>query len=491
MGKNKKKIDFLKMPKFDVVAAVDLAFGIGAKQSLPWGMALKRDLKHFKSVTTNVEGATGKNPINVVIMGRNTWNTIPEKFRPLPNRINIVLSSTEEIAKELNEIENVQVCSSFEESLKLCDENSFDDKQIHNVFVVGGAQVYREALKHKQLRSLYLTKIYKKFDCDVFFPSIIHGFKVDPNFKRESVIESEISYEFVKYSKNEEKHEEYQYLELIQEIIDVGVYRGDRTGTGTLSLFGKQTRWNLRESFPLLTTKRVFWRGLAEELLWFVAGCTDATKLQDKNVHIWDGNGSREFLDSRGLQKNAVGDLGPVYGFQWRHFGAKYEDCNSDYSGKGVDQLKNIIETIKSNPTDRRMCLSAWNPAALNEMALPPCHMFCQFYVANGELSCHMYQRSCDMGLGVPFNIASYALLTYMVAHVTGLKPGDFVHSMGDAHVYSNHVTPLLEQLKRTPNEFPKLRFKRQVSDIDDFKYEDFELIDYKPQKTIKMEMAV
>ena len=239
------------------------------------------------------------------------------------------------------------------------------------------------------------------------------------------------------------KHEELQYLEMIEDIIATGNVKGDRTGTGTISKFGCQMRFDLRRSFPLLTTKRVFWRGVAEELLWFVKGSTNAKELQDRNIHIWDGNGSREYLDKVGLGHREEMDLGPVYGFQWRHFGAEYTDMHADYAGKGVDQLAEVIDKIKNNPNDRRILLTAWNPAALKEMALPPCHMFCQFYVANGELSCQMYQRSCDMGLGVPFNIASYSLLTCMIAQVCGLKPGDFVHCLGDTHVYSNHVEPL------------------------------------------------
>lgn len=289
------------------------------------------------------------------------------------------------------------------------------------------------------------------------------------------------------------EHEEQQYLRLCQEIIEKGVERPDRTGVGTLSVFGRITRWNLRDSFPLLTTKRVFWRGVAEELLWFIRGHTNGKLLKDKNVKIWEANGSREFLDSRGLTENAVDDLGPVYGAQWRHFGANYRGCDADYSGEGVDQLQAIIDTIKTDPTSRRMVMSAWNPAALHKMALPPCHMFCQFYVANGELSCCMYQRSCDMGLGVPFNIASYALLTHIVAHFCGLKVGEFVHQMGDAHVYLNHVEPLRAQLRREPRPFPTLQIvpKRPIETIGDYCFEDFELNNYQPHASIKMKMAV
>lgn len=215
-----------------------------------------------------------------------------------------------------------------------------------------------------------------------------------------------------------------------------------------MSVFGGQMRFNLRENiFPLLTTKKVFFRSIAEELLWFIQGSTDAKVLQAKNVHIWDGNSTREFLDKQGLTHREEGDLGPVYGFQWRHFGAEYKTCHDNYTGQGVDQLQDVIDRIQKNPSDRRIIMCAWNPVDIPRMALPPCHCLVQFYVANGELSCQLYQRSADMGLGVPFNIASYALLTHMIAHITGLKTGDFVHTLGDAHVYLNHIGPLQEQV--------------------------------------------
>lgn len=221
----------------------------------------------------------------------------------------------------------------------------------------------------------------------------------------------------------ESRHEEYQYLDHIRNILERGIKRGDRTGVGTYGIFGAQMRYSLRNDiFPLLTTKRVFWRGVVEELLWFIRGSTNAIELSNKNVHIWDANSTREFLDSVGLSHHEAGDLGPVYGFQWRHFGAKYAGMHADYTNKGIDQLAQVIHTIKTKPTDRRIIMCAWNPIDIPEMALPPCHCLVQFFVANDELSCLLYQRSADMGLGVPFNIASYALLTYMMAHVTGLK---------------------------------------------------------------------
>lgn len=317
-------------------------------------------------------------------------------------------------------------------------------------------------------------------------------------------VQDPIKTETIKSHLDNNVHDEYEYINLINKILTKGKTRDDRTKVGTISLFGAQMRFGLTESFPLLTTKRVFWRGVLEELLWFIQGCTDAKKLSEKNVRIWDDNGSREFLDSRGLTENEIGDLGPVYGFQWRHFGAEYENCHKDYrndpSWKGIDQLQNVINTIRTNPFDRRIIMSAWNPIDIPKMALPPCHVMCQFYVTKGDngqknqLSCQLYQRSADMGLGVPFNIASYALLTYMIAFICDMEPGDFVHTIGDAHVYSNHVEPLKQQLERAPRDFPKLVIKRsrdEIKEIDDFVYEDFEIIGYKPHPSIKMKMAV
>ncbi|THH18647.1 hypothetical protein EW146_g2365 [Bondarzewia mesenterica] len=297
-------------------------------------------------------------------------------------------------------------------------------------------------------------------------------------------------------------HDELQYLSLIREVLASGECRPDRTGTGTISLFAPPSfRFSLADStLPLLTTKRTFIRGIIEELLWFVHGSTDSTVLSQKGVKIWDGNGSKEFLEKRGLGHRREGDLGPVYGFQWRHFGAKYIDCEKDYAGEGVDQLREVIRKVKEDPTDRRIILSAWNPADIPQMALPPCHMMCQFYVhlppssdptTRARLSCLMYQRSADLGLGIPFNIASYALLTHMIAHITNTEPHELIIQLGDAHVYRDHVDALEIQLKRDPRPFPKLRWKREINDIEDFVYGDFVVEGYDPHPSIAMKMSV
>jgi len=245
-------------------------------------------------------------------------------------------------------------------------------------------------------------------------------------------------------------------------------------------------------TIPILTTKRVAWKTCLRELFWFIRGDTDNRLLQEKNVKIWNANASREFLDSRGLVHRMENDLGPVYGHQWRFFNAPYTDCDADYSGQGVDQLKSVIDSLKNPETrsSRRMIVSAWNPQQLDEMALPPCHVLMQFNVIGNKLSCSLYQRSGDVGLGVPFNIASYSFLTHMLAHLCGLEPGDFVYHLGNAHIYDDHIDALAEQAKLTPHEFPKLEIAdRNYASIEDYQEADFSLIGYVSHSPIKMEM--
>lgn len=262
-----------------------------------------------------------------------------------------------------------------------------------------------------------------------------------------------------------------QYLDLLSRILNEGVHKGDRTGTGTLSVFGNQMRFNLRDGFPLLTTKKLHLKSIIYELLWFLRGDTNIHYLQEHGVRIWN-----EWADEHG-------DLGPVYGHQWRSW--------PDYKGETIDQIANVLDQIKHNPNSRRMLVTAWNPAEVDEMALPPCHCLFQFYVADGRLSLQLYQRSADTFLGVPFNIASYALLLQMMAQVTGLEAGEFIHTTGDTHLYSNHLEQAKLQLTRTPRPLPKMKINPDVKDLFAFKYEDFKLIDYNPYPHISAEVAV
>lgn len=257
-----------------------------------------------------------------------------------------------------------------------------------------------------------------------------------------------------------------QYHDALRHILDTGVESSDRTGTGTISCFGMQARYDLSDGFPLVTTKKLYLRGIIHELLWFLAGDTNIRYLQENKVTIWD-----EWADEQG-------DLGPVYGKQWRDFG-------------GVDQITQLVEMIKTSPDSRRLLVTAWNPQDVPDMALPPCHTMWQVRILGGKLHLQLYQRSADMFLGVPFNIASYALLQHMLAHVTGYEVGDFVHTMGDAHIYSNHMEQVKLQLSRRPKALPQLRIKREVSSLFDFTYEDFEILNYDPDPVIRAPVAV
>ncbi len=262
-----------------------------------------------------------------------------------------------------------------------------------------------------------------------------------------------------------------QYQDLMQQILDKGVEKGDRTGTGTISVFGHQSRYNLQEGFPVITTKKLHLRSIIYELLWFLKGDTNIKYLKDNGVKIWD-----EWA-------NENGDLGPVYGYQWRSWPAP--------NGQHIDQITQVINQLKNNPNSRRIIVSAWNVGEIENMALPPCHAFFQFYVANGKLSCQLYQRSADVFLGVPFNIASYALLTMMIAQVCGLKLGEFIHTLGDAHLYTNHLDQTKLQLSRTPKKLPTMKINPNVSNIFDFEYQDFELLNYNPDSHIKGKVAI
>ncbi len=291
-----------------------------------------------------------------------------------------------------------------------------------------------------------------------------------------------------------------QYLDLCKKILNEGHWKDDRTGTGTYSIFGYQMRFDLNKGFPLLTTKKVFLRGIIHELLWFISGDTNIKYLDDNDVHIWDDWAYKAYKNSKDYQGETIeefaekiknsdansdfvktyGELGPVYGRQWRNF-----------NEEGVDQLENLIKQIKENPNSRRLIISAWNPCEVDQMALPPCHSFMQFYVNEGKLSCQLYQRSADVFLGVPFNIASYSLFTMMIAQVCNLEVGEFIHTFGDAHIYSNHIDQINLQLSREPRELPKMKINPNVKSIYDFKIDDFELEGYNPHGRIKGKVAV
>jgi len=486
---------------FSIIVAADSKNGIGKNNDIPWN--IPKDMKYFNDVTTDVTtdvtnhylDAPG-NKQNVVIMGRRTWESIPGKYRPLKDRINVIISRTMEPPKN----EEYYICKTYSMAMNEWCMNK--KKNINRVFLIGGAGLYFQGMRDSMCAMIYLTRIYGDFGCDRNIPEIDGTFKITSCENLQTTKESGIDYRFIIYTRTRTHYDnvpEHEYLNLIRRTLKNGDERSDRTGTGTISTFGEKMVFNLeKDGFPILTTKRVPFKMVIKELLWFLAGDTNNKHLQDQGVHIWDGNTSRDFLDKRGLQHYQEGDIGPTYGFQWRHFGAEYEGCDAEYSGKGVDQIKEVIRQIKEEPASRRIIFTAWNPSALHGMVLPPCHsIVVQFYVRNGKdgnkkfLDCQMYQRSADEFLGIPFNITSYALLLQMISQVTDLKPGKLIMVLGDSHIYKNHVEQVNEQLGREPRAFPVLNINKNVKDIDSFTLDDFELLEYRPHLTIKAPMAI
>ncbi|KAF5955777.1 hypothetical protein HYC85_008633 [Camellia sinensis] len=569
---------------YQVVVAATHDMGIGKDVKLPW--RLPSDLKFFSKITMTTSDPETK---NAVVMGRKTWESIPLEYRPLPGRLNVLLTRSGSL--DIATAENVVICGSIPSALELLARPPYCFS-IEKVFIIGGGQILREVLNAPGCDAIHMTEIESSIECDTSIPPVdVSVFQ--PWYSSSPQVENNIRYCFVTYvrvrkSATElvssssrvnynssldstkfnvenftflprmifEKHDEFMYLRLVQDIISSGDQKDDGTGTGSLSKYGCQMQFNLRKCFPLLTTKAgfssyvwisnfyssmffwddtdvfvrqtLFWRGVVEELLWFISGSTNAkvivaslnaleSMFSRRRTFIYGMlmhqettlTGMRDVLTiwiesclspqinlmytlqsvcfSIGLADRDEGDLGPIYGFQWRHFGARsagfvsrYTNMHADYTGQGFDQLLDVIDKIRNKPDDRRILLSAWNPSDLKLMALPPCHMFAQFYVAHGELSCQMYQWSADIGLRVPFNIASYALLTCIIAHVCG-----------DAHVYKTHIRPLQEQLYKLPKPFPILKVNPQKTDIDSFVAADFKLIGYDPHQKVEMEIVV
>jgi dihydrofolate reductase / thymidylate synthase len=490
-----------------VVAASDSG-GIGFAGGLPWPR-IPGDSAHFARVTSAVSVPGAR---NAVVMGRTTWESLPESARPLPGRLNIVVSSA------LAAPPDVLVVPSLSAALVAARL-----AKVERVFIAGGARLYQEALVAPEVTQVVLTRVRCPGPFDVVVPElataelegapdaglweVVHA---TPDVDGEASAGVLPQHRFVLLRRRAETgvarkavHPEAQYLDLVAQVLTRGEPRADRTGVGTRALFAPKAallEFSLADGvLPLLTTKRVAWTAVAEELLWFLQGCTDARALEAKGVRIWSANGSRAALDARGLTHYREGDLGPVYGFQWRHFGAAYEGADADYTNKGVDQVQALVTGLRADPVGRRHILSAWNPADLGRMALPPCHMMSQFWVGAGGLHCLMAQRSGDLGLGVPFNIASYALLTRLVAAAVGIPAARLCIVVGDAHVYNTHVEALTTQLGREPREFPVLELHPPPEavapdgtvPIDVWRLEHFKVVGYTPHGPLPMPMAV
>lgn len=455
-------------------------FGIGKDGKLPWD--LPEDLAHFGKITKN----------SVVIMGRKTWESIPVDKRPLKNRINIVV--TKDVAGFPTQEGVIPV--TLDESLNVAYQMlvKHDDKD--NIFVIGGQSIYEHFMR--QADNIFVTLVYKNVECDTFFPTKnLQNYAIAEYSDMMHSPTADCKYRFIKYTKCSAFHQEYLYTHMANNILYSGKdLRQDRTGTGTYSKFGGQLCFDISDSIPVLTTKQVAFRTVVKELLFFLRGDTNTKLLEQEGVNIWKGNTTREFLDGRNLEHYQEGDMGPMYGYNWRNFGGKYEGCHvpTSFAG-GYDQLDNLIEGIKNDPYSRRHMMTTFNPADVARSVLAPCHgIVTQFYVTSDtKLSCHVYCRSSDVFLGLPFNIASYAVLTYIIAKKTGLQPSELVMSFGDVHIYANHVQQIEQQLCRDPLPFPCLKVSDAVKDKDwkDIIADDIELIGYIHHPSIRAPMAV
>lgn len=493
--------------EFNIIVAVEKNFGIGKNGVIPWN--IPEDLAFFKHITTGTLPTTSQfnKERNAVIMGRRTFMSIG---KCLPRRTNIVISrnkESDETKKIIDTLSNHSssdlLCDSLNYALEYCKRSNFD-----NVFVIGGEMLYKEAITHPLLNKIYLTSINEKYDCDTFFPQIGNAFTECKRYHLPGN-EKHTVFEYGQFNKSE-----FVYLRILSKLTACPSH-SNRTNIQSRSCFGEHMRFPLiapgfshgknasgfshgkieQESvasniiikiIPLLTTKRVNFKAVYEELLFFLRGETDSKKLESKGVNIWKGNTSRDFLDTNGFSEYQEGEMGPLYGYQWRNWG-----------GKGIDQIKKVIEDIKQDPYSRRHIVSAWNLEDIPKGVLAPCHSFFQFVVipdgTGKQLNCMLHQRSGDFFLGVPFNICSYALLTHMVAHVTGLTPGEIVINIGDCHLYENQIEQAKIQLKRTPRGYPSIYINeenKKIMSIDDFTSDSITPLNYYPHPFIKADMV-
>lgn len=479
----------------DLIVAVDSCWGIAKNGIIPW--CIKEDQTFFQDITK-----VGKK--NVLIMGKNTWKTLPPNFRGLKDRINVVVSSTmttEELVIDNETKCEAYLCKTFDESLELC--KGLDKGRI---FICGGIGIYTEALNKINFDNIYLTKIDHDYGCNSIFP---HELLVNDNcyFNEEFIVKDHnsgvnVNVTFMKFGNGGKiiNKEECAYLDLLKYIIKNGEYDEGRNGF-TWSVFGKHLEFDVGVGFPLLTTKKVFFKGIFEELIFFLRGDTNAKHLDEKGVKIWNPNTTREFLDANGKNDYKEFDMGPMYGFQLLHFNATYEGMDKDYEGKGINQIDYCLDLIKNNPKSRRIIMTTYNPLQAKEGVLFPCHgIAIIWYVENkNKLCCMMVQRSADTFCGVPFNIASYALMMHMFCEIINndddykgplLMPGRLVMSLSDCHVYGVHHEQTVRQLLRQPYKFPQLRFKRKINNLNDFTFDDVELVNYESHPAIPVKMV-
>ena len=474
--------------------------GIGRSNNIPW--KLSDDLKHFKIITTSTNIVDVK---NIVIMGRNTWESIPNNYRPLKDRYNFVISSK----TKFEDSDKVDFIAS---SLESCMEYINSETSIFKnskTFIIGGEMLYKYTLDNysSMINKIYVTELYISVTCDKFFPAIDKKqFSISKvsNFKKEN----NMYYRYFVYVNNDlnddinsmiyVNNEELNYKNLVKNILDNGCIRKDRTNVGTMSLFAPSSMsFDLTDTFPLLTLKKGFLRAIFEELMLYIRGQTDNNILKEKNIHIWDGNTTREFLDSRGLNHLPEGDMGETYGFNMRHYGGTYVDCKTKYGKKnGFDQLDYVIDLIKNDPHSRRILINLWNPKTSCNAALPSCLHQYQFYVNTEKktLSVQIYLRSSDVFLANNWNVCTGALFVHLLCNLEDidLKPGFITMVCGDAHIYKNHIEQAKIMINRQSYPYGKLVVLNKKKNMEDFSYEDIKLIGYKAHPNdIKGAMAV
>ena len=460
---------------FNIIIATNQNGGIGNKGKLPW--SFKKDMEFFKEKTTStLEKST-------VIMGYNTWQSLPNKI--LKNRKNYIITSRD--LKSDLELDNKDIYffKTFHQALENAYLYTSDND---NIWVIGGSQLYNEAFRHKDLNNIYHTLVNSDdFECDTYIDLNNFNYKSRKQYLTDIDRNSSKQYELVFSKYKIIPSAEIQYLNLLNKVKNEGDEKTGRNGS-TISLFGQELNFDVSDSFPLLTTKKMFLRGIIEELLFFIRGDTDTLKLSEKGVKIWEGNTNQYFLNKMGFDYK-VGEMGPMYGYQWRFFNKPYGDKIG-----GIDQFKQLIDDIKKNPNSRRLLMTDYNPSQSHQGVLYPCHsLILQFYCKGDKLSVKMYQRSADLFLGAPFNITSTTLLLYIVSKLTNKKPDTVNITFGDCHIYSEHLKQVKEQLSRTPYKLPKMEITdfNSIKDVETATVSDFKLYNYNHYPSIKAKMII
>jgi len=481
------------MKRFNIIFAIDSKFGIGKDNQLPWGR-IPADMEFFRAVTMRTQLGEYPAKRNIVIMGRKTWESLPSSSRPLPSRINVIITRDTSFSPGNN---GCLVYNSLEQALLCC----LTSEQYGDVFVIGGGEIYHQALTHPKLGEVFVTEIEGDYNCDTFIDcDLINPLRFHTAELLNSTTHPRTSKSVKFYRMETYQHADRIYGDLLRRLMLQGEPIYGRNGDTHRITGDIQLAFSLMDGLPVLTGKKILWNKVVEELLFFIRGETDSKQLEARGVRFWQGNTTREFLDSRGLTEYPVGEMGPMYGYQWRHFNGEYnpgtDSTRSDQSSAGgIDQLRGLIQELQDNGASRRLLITTLNPADVDRSVLWPCHgLVVQFFVdTQNGLSCKMYQRSADTFLGLPFNMASYALLTCILAKILDMVPRSLYITVGDCHIYDNHKSAVEEYLTRVPYDSPHLEISEHIRTLEDVEAstaEDYRLINYQHHPFIRAEMS-